>query len=470
MSKRGSHGIARRRFLGQVTGGIAAAAIPSCLSASVGEPRRRPNVIYAFSDEHRWQSMSCGDMPAVRTPNMEALASQGVSFSHCISNYPVCSPHRAILMTGRWPYQQGVIDNSIRLDPGGMTLGKAFKAAGYDTAYIGKWHLGGTRAEPFGFSHSLIWTNTNKHWDASKYHPKEGKPVQPKGYNATLMTDQALAYIDEHRDAPFFLMLSWNPPHSDFLDPPKEKEALYPDGSLPPRENVPSATDAGRRPDDRIWNKNSWPHCRGYHAHVSAIDDELGRIMSTLDELGLAQDTILVYSSDHGTMMGSHGLGSKRQPYEESIRVPFIVRWPGEIPAGAAPGNLFGTIDVAPTLCSIAGVSVPGEFEGQDFSPVLHGQEGPDPEAQLIMHISKEHASHGNQHPAPLFRGLRTRRYTYAHYPDRPWCLFDNNEDPYQLANLIDEPDKAPLRKELDAMLRDLLRQAGDGFRLKNEG
>lgn len=464
MAAKESQKLPRREFMGRVATGAAAAALSSCVSASSTKGRRKPNVIYAFSDEHRWQSMSFAQMPGLHTPNMQALASQGVTFTHCISNYPVCSPHRAILMTGRWPHQQGMIDNNLQLSPDEMTLGKAFKAAGYDTGYVGKWHLGGTRAEPFGFDLSLIWSGTNNHWDKSKYHPRDAGPVQPKGYNATLMTGQALRYIEEHRGNPFFLMLSWNPPHSNFLDPPPEKLALYPEGSLPRRENVPADARSGEKGDKRIWGQNSWPYYRGYHAHISANDDELGRIMAKLDELGLAEDTILVYSSDHGTMMGSHGLGSKRQPYEESIRVPFCIRWPGVIPAGVASHALFGTIDIMPTLCSLCGLSIPVTCMGRDFSPTLRGGQGPDPEMQFIMHISKKNASHGDKHPAPIFRGVRTRRYTYAHYPDRPWCLFDNEEDPYQLNNLIDDSSKAALRKELDKRLREFLREAEDPF------
>ena len=237
-------------------------------------------------------------------------------------------------MSGRWPYQQGVIDNNIPLAADAGMLGTAFKAAGYDTAYVGKWHLGGTRAEPFGFDRSLIWTATGKHWDRSSYHPREGAPVTPKGYNATLMTDQALEFIGKRRTQPFFLMLSWNPPHASFLDPPEEKKRLYPEGSLSWRKNVDLRAAQGQAPDNQIWNQNSWPYYQGYHAHVSAIDDELARLMAALDELALTEDTILIYTSDHGTMLGSHGVGSKRQPYEESIRVPCIFRWPGQIPRG----------------------------------------------------------------------------------------------------------------------------------------
>jgi len=226
---------------------------------------RRPNVIYAFSDEHRWQSMSFTEMPQVKTPNMAALAGQGINFTNCISNYPVCSPHRAMLMTGRWPCQQHVVDNNIQLESKTMTIGKAFRSAGYATGYIGKWHLGGVRAEPYGFDTSLIWTGEGQHWNHGEYHPAEGPAVQPKGYNATLMTDQAVDFITAHKSTPFFLMLSWHPPHSNFLDAPEEIKALYPEGSLPWRPNVPEEVRVVRDAKDTT-KQNSWPYYCGYHA------------------------------------------------------------------------------------------------------------------------------------------------------------------------------------------------------------
>ncbi len=446
----------RREFLNSLVGGAAALTLGRLAHAAPAGPARRPNVIYVFSDEHRWQSMSFTEMPQVRTPNMAKLAREGVSFTNCISNYPVCSPHRAMLMTGRWPYQQGMIDNNLPLSSKEPTLGKAFKAAGYATGYIGKWHLGGVRAEPFGFDLSLIWSRTNDHWN-SRYHPKGRSAVQTKGYNATLMTNQALEFIEKHKDRPFFLMLSWNPPHARFTDPPEEKRALYPAGSLPYRPNV--------RPPRRAFGaRRMWRVYQGYHAHVTAIDEELGRIMRKLDELNLAGDTILIYSSDHGSMLRSQGVGGKRQPYEESIKAPFIVRWPGVTPPGRKVDALFGTIDIMPSICALAGARAPDTCMGQDFSPWMRGQRGPQPASQFIMHISKKHASGGERHPAPIFRGVRTPRYTYAVYPDRPWCLFDNREDPYQKKNLINDPGKAGVRKELRAMLKEWLKKAEDPF------
>jgi len=467
MSELSRNRYGRRRFLKEAALGAAAlAASPRVFG--IGETRSgtaKPNVVYMFSDEHRWHSMSFTETPAVRTPHMAALSRQGVSFTNCISNYPVCSPHRAILMTGRWPYQQkmlnaspGMIDNGLPLSPDQMTIGKAFKDAGYATGYVGKWHLGGGRAEPFGFDMSLIWSKTNNHWD-SVYHPKDGPPVRSTRYNATHMTDQALDFIEANKARPFFLMLSPNPPHAIFTDPPEDKRALYPDtNALPFRKNAPQEVR------DR-W----WPAYQGYHAHVTAIDEELGRVMTKLDELDLADNTILVYSSDHGSMMGSHRMGNKRHPQEESIRTPFIVRWPETVPTGVTADVLFGSIDIMPSMCALAGLTVPDACQGLDFSPTMRGEEGPQPESQFIMHIDKD-PRRGADRYACFFRGVKTDRYTYSirakgqYHEKGLWQLFDNKKDPYQLNNRIDDPELAGVRRQLHEMTAQWVKRADDPF------
>jgi len=420
------------------------------------------NIVYLFSDEHRWHSMSFTEQPGLQTPTMERMTTEGVEFTNCISNYPVCSPHRAMLLTSRWPYQQGVIDNDIPLSSNEVTIGKIFKQAGYRTAYIGKWHLGGVRAEPFGFDLSLIWTNTNSHWDEGICHPLGKDPVQPKGYGATRVTDQALEFIEQNRKDPFFLMVSWTPPHADFLAAPEEKKHLYPDPtSLPFRGNVPSETKT-IQDGNRIWEKNSWEYYQGYHAHVSAIDDELKRVLEYIDQAGLIDNTLVVYSSDHGSMLGSHGLGSKRQPYEESVRVPFLCWSPRRLPRGLKVPTLLGTVDIFPTLCGFANITPPRICEGKDLSDAARGERISPVHAQFIMHIDKTHASGGKQHPAPIFRGVRTARYTYAAYPEGPWCLFDNREDPLQINNLIDSPNHRTIKTRLHAEMKKLMRHACD--------
>ena len=448
--------INRRTFL-KTTGASLVAGYG--LAQNAATETNQPNIIFVFSDEHRYQSMSFTEMAAMKTPAMARMAKEGFTFHRCISNYPVCSPYRGILMTGRYPYQTGVIDNNIALKETEFALGDVFRQAGYRTGYVGKWHLGGTRAEPFGFDTSLIWTNTNTHYDKSAYHPAEGKPQKPKGYNATLMTDQALEFMQETDDKPYFLMLSLNPPHARFTDAPPDKLAMYPEGSLPfrPNTNLENASDKGH-----ISQRNQSPHYEGYHAHITAVDEELNRVLEAA--AAESRETIVIYTSDHGTMFGSHGVGSKRQPFEESIRVPFMAWCPGRIPAGKSSDALFGSIDIMPTLCGLVGLPQPGSCMGQDFSGHILGKGGPEPEAQLIMHISKDNASGGKKHPAPIFRGVRTDRYTYAVGEEGPMYLFDNREDPYQMHNLVANADQENLRKELHTILGTLLKTAADPF------
>ena len=449
--------LSRRSFLAGAGAAFAAGyGLTRCDAAET-----RPNIVYVFSDEHRYQSMSFTEMPGLQTPVMERMSREGFTFHRCISNYPVCSPYRAILMTGRYPYQTGMTDNNLQLRDDEYTLGDAFRDAGYHTGYIGKWHLGGTRAEPFGFDLSLIWTNTNRHYDQSLYHPKDGEPVRPKGYNATLMTDQALDFIAAAGDKPYFLMVSLNPPHANFTDAPPDVKALYPKDSLPYRPNVSldNAADTGH-----ISQRNSYPHYEGYHAHISAIDRELGRVLKAVAASPRARNTVVIYTSDHGSMFGSHGVGSKRQPFEESIRVPFMAWCPGRIPAGRASNALFGAPDLMPTLCGLAGLSAPPSCMGEDFSGHIMGGAGPEPDAQLIMHIAKDQASGGQSHPAPIFRGVRTARHTYAVNENGPMYLFDNTADPYQMNNLVDDLDHDALRKKLHDTLAVLLTKAEDPY------
>jgi len=467
MSNKSLHELTRRAFL--VAAGTGVLATSTGRAQSRGKsPQKPPNVVYLFSDEHRWHSMSFTELPKVQTPHMARLAAEGTQSTQCISNYPVCSPYRAMLLTGRWPYETGIVDNNLPLRTDEVTLGKAFQSAGYRTGYIGKWHLVGTRAEPFGFDESLIWDKTNVHWDESEYYPASGNPVTPKGYNATLMTDQALDFMEANKSKPFNLVVSWNPPHASFVDPPEEKKALYPQGSLPYRPNwqaTPKASDLTDLSEEtKIFKENSWPHYEGYHAHISAIDDELGRVLAKLEELGIEDNTILVYTSDHGSMFGSQGLGGKRQPYEESIRVPFLIRWPGRVRAKKKMNALFGTIDIMPTICALAGIGVPQSCRGFDFSGHFLGSGGPNPESQFIMHLRKENASGKQNHPAPIFRGVRTKRHTYVITDKGKRALYDNRNDPYQMENIVKSRESRRIREACEAMTLAWLNKAADPF------
>ncbi len=431
---------------------------------------RRPNVLFVFSDQHRACSLPGEPFNDASATAFARLAAEGATFTQCISNYPVCSPYRAILLSGRWPYQTGVIDNSFPLPESEYSLGEAFRDAGYRTGYVGKWHLDARGAEGHalkpegdarhGFAAWRAWYNTNPHFDRSHtFDPSTGRQQVPPGYNATGMTDDAVGFIERNRDQPWFLVVAWNPPHPPFGDAPPGLVRNYPPGDLQLRPNTVEAVTRGVGQRGRSVRRD----LAGYNAHIEGIDLEMARLLDCLDERGLAENTIVVYTSDHGEMLGAQNRMGKRLPHEESCRVPFLVRGPG-VPAALRTEALLGAIDIYPTLCGLAGIPVPDSCMGRDLSGAARGLAVNGPEHQFLMHVAKSHASGSINHPAPVFRGIRTLRHTYACGEIGRWCLYDNQEDPYQLRNLADDPARAALMRELDGEVLDYLRLAQDRF------
>lgn len=424
-------------------------------------PAHRKNLLYVFSDEHRACSMPGEQFNEAHAPNLARFAAESVAFRNCISNYPVCSPYRAMLLTGRWPHQTGIVDNALQLRPDEVSIGRVFQRAGYRTAYIGKWHLSpGDEGGMFipkgparqGFDDWHVWSRTNQHFDTSfTFDPESGAKIRPRGYNCTLMTDQALEFIGANRAQPWMLTVSWNPPHPAFEDAPPEQQQRYDPGALQFRPNVKES-------------KNLRQQCRGYYGHISAVDLEFGRLLRKLEETGQAENTIVIYTSDHGDMMGSHGFGGKRLPWEESCKVPFLVRYPGVEPAKREVEEIFSTIDIYPSLCGLSGLAIPGHCSGRDLSSAMRGESARAPESSFLMHIRKENATGGENNPAPLFRGVRTNRHTYAVADDGRWLLYDNREDPYQMHNLIDDAGYAKVARDLDGLTLEWLKRAHDPF------
>ena len=449
----------------EVLAGLAAGTV-----AAQAQGARQPNVLFVFSDQHRACSMPGEPFNDAAAPALAELAAQGTTFTHCISNYPVCSPYRGILMTGRWPYQTGVIDNAHQLRRSEYSLGEAFQDAGYHTGYVGKWHLDARGAEGHalkpegearhGFREWRAWYNTNPHFDRSHtYDQKSGRQEVPAGYNATLMTDDAIGFIERNRDRPWMLVVSLNPPHPPFQDAPPELVRKYPPGDLQLRPNTRETVTRGGGGRGRPTRRD----LAGYNAHIEGVDREIGRLVQCLEDNGLTEDTILVYTSDHGEMLGAQNRTGKRLPHDESCRVPFVVSAPGGS-RGLKTDALLGAIDIYPTLCGMAGVPIPSTCVGRDLSAAVQGEPVNGPEHQFLMHVEKNHASGGTNHPAPLFRGIRTARYTYACGEIGRWCLYDNQEDPYQQRNLADDPGRSNLMRELDGEVLDYLRQAQDRY------
>ncbi|MFW6217741.1 MAG: sulfatase-like hydrolase/transferase [Verrucomicrobiota bacterium] len=419
----------------------------------IADPGARPNILYVFSDEHRWCSQQHTEMPDVRTPHFARFARQGTSLANCVANNPVCVPYRGILQTGLYPQHSGIVTNSIRMDrdvigKGRPTLGQIFSQGGYHTGYIGKWHLGDSTCAQAGYDFFHHWKGSDNHWD-SQWRDVINDPEtyhEDKSYNAVSMTDHALRFVDESpEDKPWLLLLSWNPPHARWDDAPPEDVARYDNGKLSTRPNAPDemATD---------------PRYIHYHAHITAIDREFGRLMAELEKRSLDENTVVIYTSDHGSGWLSNGFFSKPHPTDEVIRVPFSARWPGKIPDGRELAEPLGTIDIPPTLCGLAGITPPNHYDGTDCSAMLLGRPGSRPDAQLITNPASirsyvdryrdiPYAGEGHAH-FPC-RGIRTDRHTFVVRADGDWLLFDNEADPFQRENLVDDPAHANLKEKL---------------------
>ena len=474
----------RRAFVSSL--GVAAAG--ACASAPESEADvPRPNVVYLFSDQHRRCSLPWQPDCEVIAPNMERLRREGAVFPHSVSNYPLCSPARGIWISGRWPHQTGVTANGITLAPSENSIGNVFRRAGYHTGYVGKWHLGNAAwvpeergGSPFiptgegrhGFEDFHIWTNTNAHWESNYVHPDTGEVERREGYNATLMTDQALAYLDERADSadPFALFVSWNPPHPPLHDAPPELLKLYSQDGLSIRSNVAQDVREGKKRFSTHGGHNDVlqtmrEQLAHYYAHVPGVDREIGRVLDKLDELGVADNTIVIYSSDHGDMLASHNRLRKPHPYAESTDTPLLIRYPKSVPAGGEIGGMASMVDHYPTMLGLAGIPVPADAVGLDLSALCRGKDAAEPDTAFIL------ASQTSLGIDPALerldfldgtRGVVTERYAYMRTGEKHNELFDLEEDPFQMRNLYNDAGYAKLRRDLHLALGEWVEKSGD--------
>lgn len=464
----------RRDFIKTAAAASATAALPLPAVASGKSAGKRPNVLYVFSDQHRAVSLPGEAYSQAVAPTFERFRRENLSMDACISNYPLCAPHRGILISGLYPQQSGLMQNAQSLEPTVPGLGDAFQQAGYHTGYIGKWHLyhGENRFVPkgpyrFGFEDFQIWANTNRHYNDAMFDPETGERVVMHGYQPTRMTDQAIEFLNRQKGAekPWLLVLSWNPPHPPF-NPPAEEKDLYTPASFKFRPNVrlPTPADDLARPYKALESFETLRQAeQGYYGGITAVDKEFARLLRTLDENGMADDTIVVYTSDHGEMMGSHGHMAKQMPYEESCRVPFFVRLPGMKSRGRTSDALFASVDIYPTMCGLAGVPIPKHCSGRDFSAVMHGNSrstSPD----MVFLLNDKGPINRMEVDVPTYRGVRTRTHTYAVQLDGRWCLYDNGADPYQMKNLVKDPANKALIEKFDKALIAWSHSTGDEF------
>ncbi|MDR3639620.1 MAG: sulfatase [Isosphaeraceae bacterium] len=421
---------------------------------------RRPNVLLFLPDQMRGQALGCMGDPDVRTPHLDRLAAEGVLFRNTFANTPVCCPARAILLTGRYAHKNGMVANDLRLRESATTLAEILSGHGYRTGFIGKWHLdGGPRLPGFvppgprrqGFQFWAANECSHTHF-APVYFRDTPQPIADNRFEPEVWTDRAIEFLREAKGQPFFLEVALGPPHDPY-GAPETYMKRYEPAKVAVRPNwVEGVPGAGRR------------EIAAYEAAINAVDDQVGRLLAALRELKLDDDTIVLFTSDHGDMLGSHGQRLKRKPWEESIRVPGILRYPARIPAGRQTDTLLSHVDIAPTLLSLCGIPVPKQMQGTDLSPVALGQStnGPD---SVFFQIFVPFAGDGTPHP---WRGIRTPSAVYARTRSGPWVLYDLDKDPFEQTNLAADPAHAALREQLERQLAGWMTRTGDSWDLNS--
>lgn len=430
----------------------------------------KPNVLFIFADQWRYQSFGYTGNAQVKTPNIDAFARSSINVSNAISGCPVCTPYRASLMTGQLPLTHGAFLNDVAPRLTGPTLAESFADAGYDTAYVGKWHIDGSgdrkgfipRERRMGFDYWKVLQCTHQYNDSKYYAGDDPELKTWDGYDAIAQTNDLMSYLSERDSSrPFFAMLSWGPPHAPYQTAPEQYRAMYDPAEIELPANVHESVADSARED-----------LAGYYAHCTALDDCFGVIVAKLHELELFDETIVVFTSDHGDMIGSQGVLKKQKPWAESVRVPFLYSYPAM--DGWQPREIddafIDSHDLMPTLLGACDLIVPDAVEGTDYSGYLEGGSHPgEPSGVYACYHPFGQWIRGRQGGPNGFsgreaRGLLTKRYTYVIDRNGPWLLYDNKNDPDQLENLVGTESAAEHVREFDAKLRARLAARGDEF------
>ena len=448
--------------------------------AAAGKQRPvNPNIIWVFGDQHRAQALSCAGDPNLSTPNLDRLAADGVHFTDAVSVYPLCCPFRGSLLASRYP-NVCVPGHEYPLPPGTPTIVQPLKEAGYHTGYFGKWHLDGWHERDgrgvmhivpperrCGFDVWVGYENNNSQYD-SWVHGGEGDKAfhyRLPGYETDCLTDLLINYVKDRgkeaadgRARPFFAVLSVQPPHDPYVAPP-EYMARHNPATMQMRPNVPpiaSIQEQARR------------EYAGACGMIENLDANIGRIRKTLADLGLAENTYILFFSDHGDMHGSHGQFRKTSPWEESIRIPFIVAGGPSVYVNKRGRNRtpVNTVDIAPTTLGLCGLPKPAWMQGTDYSG--HFFQGPppkgEPDSAFLQAVVP--TGHGDSIDRPWRAVVSRDGWKYVCLEGQPWMLFNLSEDPYELANHAFNTKFRLQRKNLQERLAAWLEKTGDKFEL----
>ncbi len=488
----------------------------ACCLAGVALPAQtrgaaRPNIIFIMSDDHAAHAISAYGSRVNTTPNIDRLAREGALLTSVFATNAICTPSRATILTGQYSHLNGVTMFN-RFDPSKLTVARLLQQGGYHTGMIGKWHLG---SDPAGFDRWEILPGQGVYHNPV-FYTASSETTYTGRYVTDVITERALAFLEQRpRNAPFFLMMHHKAPHRPW-EPDDEHAAHFSGLRIPEpvtfRDDYSTRTDAlhenqqrvaadltnrdlklapppgvsgpelarwrALKPDTVVVERNGrsvtlkgeslirWKYQRymqDYLATVQSVDESVGRVLEYLDRHGLARNTLIIYTSDQGFFLGDHGLFDKRFMYEESIRMPFLVRWPAGIRAGTKPGAMALNVDFAPTFLDLAGLAVPSGMQGRSLVPVLRDSAPANWRTSMYYRYYHDPGDHNTR----AHYGVRTRTHKLIYFWKKDqWELFDLVNDPYELHNLYGEPGMEALTATLKTELARLKREARDDDQL----
>jgi arylsulfatase A-like enzyme len=472
-----------------------------------GAEAKRPNILFIMSDDHGYQALGCYGSRVNQTPNLDRIAKGGMRFDRCFVTNSICGPSRAVILTGKYSHLNGFVRNGNTFNGQQQTVAKLLQGAGYQTAMVGKWHL---QSDPTGFDFWKVLIGQGPYYNPPM---KTADGIIPHtGYTTDIITDSALDWLRGQRDPdkPFFMMYQHKAPHRNWQPGPKylnkyddetipEPETLFDDysgrGTPAKTQKMMVARDLNDSDlkltpprgltDEQleVWNKAYEPknaafrdmdlqgealvrwkyqrYAKDYLRSIDSVDENVGRVLDYLDETGLAENTVVFYTSDQGWYLGEHGWFDKRWMYEESFRTPLMVRWPGRVQAGSTSDCLVMNLDFAETFLDIAGVAIPDDMQGSSMKPILSGEEPADWRKSVYYHYYEFPGAHSVRR----HYGVRTDRYKliYFYEPEvDEWELYDLEKDPQEMTSVYGAPAYADVVREMKAELERKRQEYGD--------
>ncbi len=500
----------RRRFMQTLGMGVASLAISGCTKTSAAP--EKPNILFIMSDDHASHAIGCYGSKINQTPNIDRIAKKGVRFDNCFCTNGICAPSRAVILTGKHSHINGVRDNRQAFDGSQVTFPKLLQESGYQTVFIGKWHL---KSDPTGFDYWNILPGQGHYYNPDLIEMGVEKRID--GYVTDILTSAALDYLKTKRDKnkPFLMMLHHKAPHRnwqpalrhltkyDDIEFPEPatlfddystrsqaaseqemtlREHMQPDYDLKMGEAPERMTEEQKKvwmavygPRKEAFEKQKpegdelvrWKYRRymqDYLGCIDAVDESVGKILDYLEVSGLDSNTLVVYTSDQGFFLGDHGWFDKRFMYEESLRMPLLASYPGFVTPAAVSHDMVSNLDFAPTFLDLAGIDIPTEIQGRSFKNLLKGKAMTDWRESFYYHYYEYPAVH----MAKRHYGIRTKRYKLIHfyYDIDAWELYDLEKDPFEMNNVYGDPAYQDITRDLKQELQQLRDIYGDSEEL----